>query len=229
MLFVYFSFSVFHFSFFMINRTPLLFLNVFIIATCGLIYELIAGTLASYVLGDSVTQFSLIIGIYLFAMGVGSYFSRFIEKHLAEKFIDIEYCRCYLRRNFRTAAFFSHLQIYPIFKSFYMGTVFGIGTLVGLEIPLLMRLLKGRTRFQRIGFSRSRFLIISEHWSPPLLFPLFLVPKFGFSSHVFSFRNAKCRSWNLGNLATLAFDNKELNAFKSKRFCYYYFASNWVY
>ena len=43
-----------------------------------------------YVLGDSVTQFSFIIGIYLFAMGVGSYLSRFIEKNVAEKFIDIE-------------------------------------------------------------------------------------------------------------------------------------------
>ena len=52
------------------NRTPVLFLNVLIIATCGLVYELLAGTLASYVLGDSVTQFSLIIGIYLFALGV---------------------------------------------------------------------------------------------------------------------------------------------------------------
>ena len=46
------------------NRTPVLFLNVLIIATCGLVYELLAGTLASYVLGDDVTQFSLIIGIY---------------------------------------------------------------------------------------------------------------------------------------------------------------------
>ena len=55
------------------KRPPLLFLNVLIVATCGLIYELLAGTLASYVLGDSVTQFSLIIGIYLFAMGVGSW------------------------------------------------------------------------------------------------------------------------------------------------------------
>ena len=41
-----------------------------LVATCGLIYELLAGTLASYVLGDSVTQFSLIIGVYLSAMGV---------------------------------------------------------------------------------------------------------------------------------------------------------------
>ena len=72
------------------NRTPVLFLNVLIIATCGLVYELLAGTLASYVLGDSVTQFSLIIGIYLFALGVGAWLSRFIEKGLARKFIEVE-------------------------------------------------------------------------------------------------------------------------------------------
>ena len=70
------------------KRAPLLFLNVFVIATCGLIYELLAGTLSSYVLGDSVTQFSLIIGIYLFAMGVGSWLSRFIDKNVAEKFVE---------------------------------------------------------------------------------------------------------------------------------------------
>jgi spermidine synthase len=72
------------------NRTPLLFLNVIIIATCGLIYELLAGTLSSYVLGDSVTQFSFIIGIYLSAMGVGSWLSKYIDKNIAEKFIDVE-------------------------------------------------------------------------------------------------------------------------------------------
>src|SRR5262245_46115719 len=72
------------------NRTPILFLNVLIIATCGLIYELLAGTLASYVLGDSVTQFSLIIGIYLSALGVGAWLSRFIEEDLARRFIQVE-------------------------------------------------------------------------------------------------------------------------------------------
>src|SRR5262245_64585616 len=72
------------------NRTPVLYLNVFIVATCGLVYELLAGTLASYVLGDSVTQFSLIIGIYLSAMGVGSWLSRFVERGLARCFIEVE-------------------------------------------------------------------------------------------------------------------------------------------
>ena len=59
----------------------LLLCSAFVIATCGLIYELIAGTLASYLLGDSVTQFSTIIGVYLFSMGIGAYLSRFFHKN----------------------------------------------------------------------------------------------------------------------------------------------------
>src|SRR5580700_6579903 len=74
------------------NRTPffLLYLNVLIVATCGLIYELLAGTLASYVLGDSVTQFSLVIGVYLSALGIGAWLSRFIDEGLARSFIEVE-------------------------------------------------------------------------------------------------------------------------------------------
>ena len=72
------------------NRTPLLFLNVLIIATCGLIYELLAGTLASYVLGDSIREFSFIIGLYLSALGVGAWLSRYIGKGLARRFIEVE-------------------------------------------------------------------------------------------------------------------------------------------
>ena len=68
----------------------LLLASVFAIATCGLIYELISSTLASYLLGDSVTQFSTVIGVYLFAMGIGSYLSKFIHRNLIVLFIEIE-------------------------------------------------------------------------------------------------------------------------------------------
>src|SRR5215468_4432523 len=68
----------------------LLLMAVFVIATCGLIYELVAGTLASYLLGDSVTQFSTIIGTYLFAMGIGSFLSRYFNSGLLQWFIRIE-------------------------------------------------------------------------------------------------------------------------------------------
>jgi spermidine synthase len=68
----------------------LLFITVLLIAACGLIYELIAGTLASYLLGDSVLQFSTIIGCYLFAMGIGSALSRYLDRGLAYRFVWIE-------------------------------------------------------------------------------------------------------------------------------------------
>src|SRR5471032_2737650 len=68
----------------------LLLFSVFVIATCGLIYELIASTLASYLLGDSVLQFSTVIGVYLSAMGAGSWLSRFVDRQLAANFLRIE-------------------------------------------------------------------------------------------------------------------------------------------
>ena len=64
--------------------------SVFVVAACGLVYELAAGALASYVLGDSVLQFSTVIGTYLFAMGVGSWLSRFFERQLPAHFLRIE-------------------------------------------------------------------------------------------------------------------------------------------
>ena len=67
--------------------------SVFVIAACGLLYELAAGALASYLLGDSILQFSTIIGTYLFAMGLGSYASRFIERQLPAHFLRIHLAR----------------------------------------------------------------------------------------------------------------------------------------
>ena len=61
--------------------------SVFVIAACGLLYELAAGALASYLLGDSVLQFSTVIGTYLFAMGIGSWLSRCFERELDGHFL----------------------------------------------------------------------------------------------------------------------------------------------
>ncbi|HET7772661.1 MAG TPA: hypothetical protein VFK82_02440, partial [Burkholderiaceae bacterium] len=63
--------------------------SVFVVAICGLAYELLAAALASYVLGDSILQFSTVIGTYLFAMGIGSAMSRFLDREI-EHFIRIE-------------------------------------------------------------------------------------------------------------------------------------------
>src|SRR6266850_1500395 len=68
----------------------LLFISILLIAACGLIYELIAGALASYLLGDSILQFSTVIGSYLFAMGIGSWLTRFLDRGLVSRFVAVE-------------------------------------------------------------------------------------------------------------------------------------------
>lgn len=192
------------------KQTPLLFLNVFIIATCGLIYELLAGTLSSYVLGDSVTQFSLIIGIYLFAMGVGSWLSRFIEKNLPEKFIEIELAVAVLGGFSAPLLFFAFAKL-SYFSIVLYGVVFGIGTLVGLEIPLLMRILKDELDFKDLisrvlAFDYIGALVAS------LLFPLFLVPKLGLNrtSVLFGILNASVGIWGTWLLQPLLKKNVTL-------------------
>ncbi|MGE3466959.1 MAG: polyamine aminopropyltransferase [Pyrinomonadaceae bacterium] len=177
------------------KRAPLLFLNVFVIATCGLIYELLAGTLSSYVLGDSVTQFSLIIGIYLFAMGVGSWLSRFIDRHVAEKFIDIELAVAVIGGFSAPLLFltFAHLSY---FSFVLYGMVFIIGTLVGLEIPLLMRILKDEMDFKDLVSRVLAFDYIGA-LAASLLFPIFLVPTLGLNrtSLLFGMLNAAVGIW----------------------------------
>ncbi len=198
------------------NRTPLLFLNVFIIATCGLIYELVAGTLSSYVLGDSVTQFSLIIGIYLFAMGVGSWLSRFIEKNIPEKFVDIELAVAVLGGFSAPLLFFAFAQL-SYFAVVLYGIVFGIGTLVGLEIPLLMRILKDELDFKDL-VSRVLALDYIGALAASLLFPLFLVPKLGLTrtSLLFGMLNAAVGIWATWLLEPLI--KKNINLLRVKGF-----------
>ena len=177
------------------NRTPVLFLNVIIIATCGLIYELVAGTLASYVLGDSVTQFSLVIGIYLFSMGAGAWLSRFVEKELALRFVEVELGVAVLGGLSAPLLFlsFAHLDY---FRLVLYGSVFLIGALVGLEIPLLMRILKDHLDFREL-VARVLALDYVGALVASLLFPIFLVPRLGLvrTSLFFGMLNAVVGLW----------------------------------
>jgi spermidine synthase len=177
------------------TRPPLLFLNVLIVATCGLIYELLAGTLASYVLGDSVTQFSLIIGIYLFAMGVGSWLSRFIEKGLARRFVDIELAVAILGGFSAPLLFLTFARVSYFYAVLYL-LVFAIGVFVGLEIPLLLRILKDQVEFKELVSRVLAFDYIGALLAS-ILFPILFVPRLGLvrTSLVFGMLNAAVALW----------------------------------
>jgi spermidine synthase len=177
------------------RRTPLLFLNVFVIATCGLVYELLAGTLASYVLGDSVTQFSLVIGIYFSALGVGAWLSGFVDKALARCFIEVELGVAILGGASAPLLFLSFARL-AWFSVVLYAVVGGIGVLVGLELPLLMRILKDQLDFKELVSRVLAFDYIGALVAS-LLFPLFLVPRLGLvrTSLVFGMLNAGIGLW----------------------------------
>ncbi|MSP15324.1 MAG: polyamine aminopropyltransferase [Myxococcales bacterium] len=185
------------------GRAPLLYLNVFVIATCGLVYELLAATLASYVLGDSVTQFSLIIGIYLSAMGVGSWLSAYLDKDLALRFLDVELGVALVGGLSAPLLFlgFARLDWFPVLL---YGKVFLIGALVGLELPLLMRILREQVEFKYLVARVLSFDYLGALLAS-LVFPLFFVPRLGLvrTSLVFGLVNAAVALWGSYLLAPL--------------------------
>jgi spermidine synthase len=160
------------------GRLPgLLLAAVCVIATCGLIYELIAGTLASYLLGDSVTQFSTIIGAYLFAMGIGSWLSKFLGGPLLRWFIRLEILVGIVGGGMAPLLFvlFEHVTSFRLLLYALVGLT---GVLVGLEIPLLMRILEHRYPFKDLVARVFTFDYIGALLAS-LIFPLVLVPQLG--------------------------------------------------
>jgi spermidine synthase len=173
-----------------------LFLSILLVAACGLVYELIAGTVASYLVGDSVFQFSTVIGTYLFAMGIGSFLSRFVRGNLARLFVRIELLIAVVG-GFSSSALFMAFAFTQGFQLLLYLIVLVVGTLVGLEIPLLMRLIKDRYQFRDAVSHVLTFDYLGALFAS-VLFPLLLVPKLGLirSALFFGIVNAAVALWS---------------------------------
>ena len=172
--------------------------SVFVVAACGLLYELAAGALASYLLGDSVLQFSTVIGTYLFAMGVGSWASRHFERELPAHFLRIELLIALLGGALPAVLFIANATVPGAFRPLLYGMVLAVGTLVGLEIPLVMRILRRDVSLkdlvsQVLTFDYLGALAVS------LAFPLLLVPQLGLirTGFLFGLMNAAVAVWAL--------------------------------
>jgi spermidine synthase len=155
-----------------------LLISVFLIASCGLVYELIAAAMASYLLGDSITRFSTVIGAYLFAMGIGSWLSKHIGGNLVLRFVQIELAVGLVGGVSAAALFLLFSQSGAPFQTVLYGLVLTVGVLVGLEIPLLMRILHERVRFRELVSEVLTFDYLGA-LAVSLLFPLLLAPRLG--------------------------------------------------
>jgi len=170
--------------------TRLLLASVLVVATCGLVYELIAATMASYLLGDSVTQFSLVIGVYLSAMGLGSWLSKSIERDLYDRFILVQLIIAVVGGLAAGALFLGYAYLSTI-RPLLFSILIIVGTMVGLEIPLLMRILKDGQELKDLVARVLAFDYIGSLLAS-LLFPLALLPHLGLvrTSLLFGLLNA---------------------------------------
>jgi spermidine synthase len=156
---------------------PLLLGSVFIIAICGLIYELVAGALSSYLLGNSVTQFSVVIGLFLSAMGLGSFVSRFVRRALLRAFLFVEILVGLVGGCSALLLFFAFAAL-EMYTPLLVGLCLFIGTLVGLEIPLLVRILRTQGTL-RVALGNVLAVDYLGALFASLAFPLLLLPHLG--------------------------------------------------
>ena len=148
----------------------------FAVAVAGLVYELIAGAVSSYLLGDSVTQFSLVIGIFMTSMGIGAWASRFVTN--AEAGFTMSQVLLGVVGGFSAPVLFLSYGWLEGMQGILFALVIAIGALSGLEIPLITRILQARRAMDHTLSS-----VLTADYAGALvaavLFPLVIVPQLG--------------------------------------------------
>lgn len=167
------------------KETKILILSVFIAGLCSIVYELLIATASSYFLGDSIKQFSITIGSYMAAMGVGSYFSRLIsDDDLLLKFIKFELLLG-LIGGFSVPLLYAAFAYTSYFQTSSIVLTVCIGFLIGLEIPFLSRLLE-KNYSLKINISNVLSVDYFGALVATLIFPFLLLPTLGtFKTSIF--------------------------------------------
>lgn len=167
------------------KESVILLLSVFVVGFCTIIYELLIGSVSSYFLGDSIKQFSLVIGLTMTAMGFGTLVSRLVKSNLIYWFILIEIILGIVGGLCVPILYFSYM-CEPIYYPVMFILIMAIGTLIGLEIPLLTRIMEQYYDL-RNNISNVLSLDYLGAFIATLAFPFLLLPLMGiFESSIFA-------------------------------------------
>jgi len=196
----------------MINKKAVLIITSFLVGMCSIVYELLISTASSYFLGNSVKQFSLIIGFYMASMGVGAYLSKWFKDKLIYRFVQIEIVLGLIGA-FSVPLCYTYFWLadYSGFNLFVFFLISAIGILTGLEVPLITRILENDFSLKEnisniLTFDYLGALIAT------IAFPFILVPFVGIykSSLFFGLLNVAV------GFATFVFFRKEIHVNKLK-------------
>lgn len=122
-----------------INQSYVLKIALFLTGISGIVAEYVLSTLASYFLGNSIVQWTMILSTMLFSMGLGSRISKSIKSRLVEKLIIVEFSLSILTS--LAALLVYTVSAYTNYTGFFIYLMsIAIGVLIGLEIPLVTRI-----------------------------------------------------------------------------------------
>ena len=160
-----------------IKQSRALVYAAFVAGLCSIVYELLIATTVSFFLGDSVTYFSVTIGLYMAAMGAGSYSSKYIGEKLVSRFLALEVALAAVGGLSIPILYFAYAAG-EIFMPTYVVLTLAVGFLIGLEIPFLTRLMEN---FQTLKSNIANILSFDYVGAlvATLAFPFFLLPTFG--------------------------------------------------
>jgi spermidine synthase len=113
--------------------------SLFATGCAGIVAEFVLSTLATYLIGNAIFQWTIVMSLMLFAMGIGSRLSRYFKRHLLDVFIVVEFALSLL------CAMSAEIAYGLAAHTNYTGLVIYtqavlIGCLIGLELPLATRL-----------------------------------------------------------------------------------------
>ena len=164
-----------------VEKSPfrLLMFTTLLISGCSIVYELIISAVSSYLVGDSTLQYSTTIGVYMFAMGIGSYLSRFFKKNLFDWFIAIEIGVGIFGGACALLLFLANLYIVAYAVVMYVEIII-IGVFVGAEIPVLTRIIKDSGQNLRMTLSSIFSFDYLGGLAGSIAFPLLLLPHLGY-------------------------------------------------
>jgi len=159
-------------------RAALLFAT-FVCAACGLVYELALITLGGYLIGNTVQQASIVLAVFVFAMGIGALAAKRLQRRPVLAFAAIEGTLA-LVGGLSVLALYAAFAWLDLYQPALVVTALAIGTLIGAEIPVLMTLIQ-RIREQAAGDAVAD-LFAADYVGAligGLAFPFLLLPRFG--------------------------------------------------
>ena len=159
------------------GRSTLLKACLFATGCSGIVAEFTLSTLASYLLGNSTLQWTLVMSLMLFAMGLGSGLSRRVTVRLLDRFVAVEFTLSVLCASCAAAAYFGTALVSETSAVVY-GYAGAIGLLIGMEIPLVARM---NEAYETLRTNIASILEKDYYGALAggLLFAFFALPKLG--------------------------------------------------